>query len=416
MMREKGERRMGFYDDMYEIGPGRKKREPGLGRLIVTSITSAVIGGMVVLLLLPALSQSGYINTVQPPSALAANDTQNAALLPVTVSVDSATVRAVEKVGDSVVGVINIRRVTNFWTEETRSVESGEGSGVIYEKSNGKARIITNYHVIAGAERVEVSLPNGSKVGAKVLGADEFTDLAVLEIDGSEVTTVAELGDSSSLKVGEPAIAIGNPLGMKFSRTVTQGIVSSLNRSMPLDLNNDGQTDWELDVIQTDAAINPGNSGGALVNIHGQVIGINTLKIAREDVEGLGFAIPINDVKKIAQELAKNGKLQRAYFGIEPRDLTNVPRYHWKETLHLPDEVKAGIVIMAIGEFTPAYKAGLRQYDVIVKLDNQEIQNSAQLRKFLTLNKRPGDTVQVTYYRDGFKKTATVKLGSNPGN
>lgn len=400
---------MGFYDDMYQMET-KKEKQKGAGRLILTSVTSAVIGGLVVLLMLPTLSSTGYMSAIQPNTALALDETSGTTLQPVSLSVDTATVRAVAKVENAVVGIINIQQANNIWTDETTSQEKGEGSGVIFEKKNGKAHIITNYHVIDGAQQIQVSLPSGEKVDAKILGADQLTDLAVLEIDGSKVTQVAELGDSSTLKVGEPAIAIGNPLGLKFSRTVTQGIVSSLNRSMPVDVNNDNQTDWELDVLQTDAAINPGNSGGALVNIYGQVIGINSMKISSEGVEGLGFAIPINDVKKITDQLMKDGKLKRAYIGIAPRDLTNVPRYHWKETLHLPDDVNSGVVVMDLSQFAPAYKAGLRQYDVITKLDNQDIENSAQLRKYLTLNKKPGDTVTVTFYRDGFKKTASVKL------
>jgi serine protease Do len=402
---------MGFYDDLYQV-ERKKRREPGFGRLIITSITSAVIGGMVVLLMLPTLSKSGYISMVEPNTANAA--TNPAAKLfaqPISVDVNTATVQAVEKVENAVVGVINIRRFKNWFNNE-ESVREGEGSGVIFLKKNGKAYIITNYHVIDNAEKVEVALPSGDKVDAKIIGADIYTDMAVLEIDGSKVTTVAELGDSDALKVGEPAIAIGNPLGLKFSRTVTQGIISSLDRSMPMDFDEDGQNDWELDVLQTDAAINPGNSGGALVNIHGQVIGINTLKIAKEGVEGLGFAIPINDVKKIVEQLMQYGELKRAYIGVQPYDLVNVPRYHWKETLHLPNDVKAGVVVMnEVDKFSPAGKAGLRQYDVIVKLDREEITSGAQLRKYLTLNKKPGETVEVTFYRDGFKKTVKVQLG-----
>lgn len=402
---------MGFYDDMYQV-EAKKQKQKGAGRLILTSVTSAVIGGLVVLMMLPTLSSSGYLSAVQPNTALALNETSSNTLQPVSLNVDTATVRAVAKVENAVVGIINIQRVNNIWTAEETSEEKGEGSGVIFEKKNGKAHIITNYHVIDGAQQLQVSLSTGEKVDAKVLGYDQLTDLAVLEIDGSKVTQIAELGDSSTLKVGEPAIAIGNPLGLKFSRTVTQGIVSSLNRSMPIDINNDNETDWELDVLQTDAAINPGNSGGALVNIYGQVIGINSMKISSAGVEGLGFAIPINDVKKITEQLMSDGKLKRGYIGIGPRDLVNVPRYHWKETLKLPEEVNSGVVVMDLSEFGPAFKSGLRQYDVITKLDNQDIENSAQLRKYLTLNKKPGETVVVTYYRDGFKKTATVKLGN----
>ncbi|WP_139492470.1 S1C family serine protease [Brevibacillus dissolubilis] len=405
---------MGFYDDIYEVNQSKKRREPGMGRLIMTSITSAVVGGMLVLAAVPMLTQAGYIKAMQPNTAEAATDPKLVgSLQPVTLNVDTGVVRAVEKVENAIVGITNIQRVNNIWTQESGSVTSGEGSGVIYEKVNGKAHIITNYHVIEGAERLEISLPGGDKVDAKVLGYDQLTDLAVLEIDAAKVKAVAELGDSKSLKVGEPAIAIGNPLGMRFSRTVTQGIISSLERSMPIDVDNNGQTDWELDVLQTDAAINPGNSGGALVNIQGQVIGINTLKISREGVEGLGFAIPINDVKNIVERLEKDGYLKRAYMGITPRDLTSVPRYAWTEELRLPSEVKSGVIAWNVSELSPASRGGLRQYDVITALDGKEVTGSAQLLKYLTINKKPGDSVEVTFYRDGFKKTIKVTLGES---
>jgi len=406
---------MGFYDDLTHV-ERKHRRGASVGRTIVTSVTSAVIGGMVVLLTLPTLSNAGYINIVKPSSQnVMSNPTANLFATPVSVKVETGTVDAVKKVENAVVGVINIGRTRSNWMANAQDVEQGEGSGVIFEKKGEKAHIITNYHVIDQAQKLEVALPTGEKVEAKILGADMYADLAVLEIDGSKVTAVAELGDSSTLQVGEPAIAIGNPLGMKFSRTVTQGIISSLERSMPMDFDENGQDDWELDVLQTDAAINPGNSGGALVNIQGQVIGINTLKISKEGVEGLGFALPINDVKTIVGELMEKGKLERAYLGVQPFDLTNVPRYNWKETLNLPDEVTAGVVIQnEVARFSPAGVAGLKQYDVIVKLDGKDINTGAQLRKFLTLNEKPGDSVEVTYYHDGLKKTAVVKLTKAP--
>ncbi|QDS36940.1 S1C family serine protease [Brevibacillus brevis] len=408
---------MGFYDDLTHV-ERKKQRGSNIGRMVVTSVTSAVIGGMVVLLTLPTLSNAGYINMVKPgtENALSSNaSSSNPFAKPVSVSVGSGTVDAVKKVENAIVGVINIGQRRNSWMQNAMDVEQGQGSGVIFEKKGGKAYIVTNYHVIDKAQKLEVALPTGEKVSAKVVGADGYTDLAVLEIDGSKVTDVAEFGDSSTLQVGEPAIAIGNPLGMQFSRTVTQGIISSKERSMPMDINEDGQDDWELDVIQTDAAINPGNSGGALVNIEGQVIGINTLKISKAGVEGLGFALPINDVKVIVDQLMEKGTLSRSYLGVQPLDLANVPRYEWKETLNLPDNVNAGVVVQTeVGKFSPAGEAGLRQFDVIVKLDDKNISNSAQLRKYLTMSKKPGDTMEVTYYRDGIQKTAKVKLTTPP--
>ncbi|MFF0830270.1 S1C family serine protease [Brevibacillus sp. NPDC003359] len=408
---------MGFYDDLTHV-ERKKQRGSGIGRMVVTSVTSAVIGGMVVLLTLPTLSNAGYINMVQPgtENVLSSNaSSSNPFAKPVSVSVGSGTVDAVKKVENAIVGVINIGQRRNSWMQNSMDVEQGQGSGVIFEKKGGKAYIVTNYHVIDKAQKLEVALPTGEKVSAKVVGADGYTDLAVLEIDGSKVTDVAEFGDSSTLQVGEPAIAIGNPLGMQFSRTVTQGIISSKERSMPMDINEDGQDDWELDVIQTDAAINPGNSGGALVNIEGQVIGINTLKISKAGVEGLGFALPSNDVKVTVDQLMEKGKLERSYLGVQPLDLANVPRYEWKETLNLPDNVNAGVVVQTeVGKFSPAGEAGLRQFDVIVKLDDKNISNSAQLRKYLTMSKKPGDTMDITYYRDGIQKTAKVKLTAPP--
>ncbi|WP_409176453.1 S1C family serine protease [Brevibacillus fortis] len=409
---------MGFYDDLTHV-ERKKQRGSNIGRMVVTSVTSAVIGGMVVLLTLPTLSNAGYINMVKPSTenALSSSNSSASSLFakPVSVSVGSGTVDAVKKVENAIVGVINIGQRRNSWMQNSMDVEQGQGSGVIFEKKGGKAYIVTNYHVIDKAQKLEVALPTGEKVPAKVVGADGYNDLAVLEIDASKVTDVAEFGDSSTLQVGEPAIAIGNPLGMQFSRTVTQGIISSKERSMPMDFNEDGQDDWELDVIQTDAAINPGNSGGALVNIEGQVIGINTLKISKAGVEGLGFALPINDVKVIVDQLMEKGTLERSYLGVQPLDLANVPRYEWKETLNLPDNVNAGVVVQTeVGKFSPAGEAGLRQFDVIVKLDNKDISNSAQLRKYLMMNKKPGDTMDVTYYRDGIQKTAKVKLTAPP--
>ncbi|WP_429844362.1 S1C family serine protease [Brevibacillus sp. FIR094] len=408
---------MGFYDDLTHV-ERKKQRGSNIGRMVVTSVTSAVIGGMVVLLTLPTLSNAGYINMVKPgaENAISSNaSSSNPFVKPVSVSVGSGTVDAVKKVENAIVGVINIGQRRSSWMQNSMDVEQGQGSGVIFEKKGGKAYIVTNYHVIDKAQKLEIALPTGEKVPAKVVGADGYTDLAVLEIDASKVTDVAEFGDSSTLQVGEPAIAIGNPLGMQFSRTVTQGIISSKERSMPMDFNEDGQDDWELDVIQTDAAINPGNSGGALVNIEGQVIGINTLKISKAGVEGLGFALPINDVKVIVDQLMAKGTLERSYLGVQPLDLANVPRYEWKETLNLPEQVQSGVVVQTeVGKFSPAGQAGLRQFDVIIKLDDKNISTSAQLRKYLTMNKKPGDTMDVTYYRDGIQKTAKVKLTAPP--
>lgn len=409
---------MGFYDD-FDDYKYQSKRSYGRGSLIFTSLISAVIGGLIALLLFPVVAPdsqgTGYSSSSSgsgtPVNAPSTNGDSSMTSAQYQVSVSSAVTEAVAKVEGAVVGVINIGEVRDFFSNQSRTVERGTGSGVVFEKKNGKAFVVTNLHVIDGARTVEVSLPNGDRVPAKLVGSDEITDLAVLEIDDEGVDTVAEFGSSSSLRVGEPAIAIGNPLGLKFSRSVTQGIISSVERTVPMDLNGDGSPEWELDVIQTDAAINPGNSGGALINISGQVIGINSLKISQSGVEGLGFAIPSDDVVPIIRDLTQYGEVQRPYIGIQPVDLKQVPSQYWKDPLQVPEDVHEGVVVYEVVRFGPADKAGLKKYDVIVKLDDQPVGSSAALRKYMYNHKEDGDTVRVTLYREGKLQTVDVTLG-----
>jgi serine protease Do len=403
---------MGYYEDDFD--PKRRNRRGGPSGFI-TGLIGAIIGGLVVLMLAPTMIKSGYLPMPGPQTASPAPQTapQQGGTGPVShynVDVNSSIVNAVKKTENAVVGVINLQQSQDFWGKSNDPVEKGTGSGIIFRRANGKAYIVTNNHVIENASQVEVSLQTGQqRVKAQIVGADPLTDLAVLEIDGTNVQQVAEFGDSNKLQVGEPAIAIGNPMGLKFSRTVTEGIISSTERTMPVDLNGDGQTDYEENVIQTDAAINPGNSGGALINAAGQVIGINSLKIAQTGVEGLGFAIPIDDASRVIDDLIQYHSVQRPYIGIDPVDLQQISPDEWKSTLHIPDNVQSGVVVRSIVPYGPAQKGGIKQYDVIVKLDNQSIENSAQLRKYI-FTKRVGDKVTVTYYRGAVQKTATVTL------
>lgn len=407
---------LGFYDDLdFDQKKKKKKRNSFPG--FMNSLISALIGGLIVVLLLPTILNTGLIN-INPNQS---TNNNNSSIPPIngnnlsqiSVNVNSGIVQAVEKVKPAVVGVINIQKQASFWTRETKDAVAAEGSGVVFEKRNGKAYIVTNHHVIKNASSVEVALANGDRVPAKLLGSDELTDLAVISIDAKYANAVAKLGESTNLKPGEPAIAIGNPLGTEFSQTVTVGVISSNNRSITKDLNNDGKTDYETEVIQTDAAINPGNSGGALVDIAGEVIGINSAKIAETGVEGLGFAIPISNAKPIIDQLIENGKVKRAYMGIGPYDVQNVSQ-EGRIQLKLPNEVNGGVVLVSVEDFGPAAIAGLKQYDVIVKLDDQQIKNSADLRNYLYHNKQVGDKMKVTFYRDGKVKTLTMTLSDFP--
>ncbi|MGN8647726.1 S1C family serine protease [Gracilibacillus sp. HCP3S3_G5_1] len=321
---------------------------------------------------------------------------------PTTNSIGSA----VEKVSDAVVGVSNIQQIS-LWEEADAA---GTGSGVIYKNDDEYAYIVTNNHVVEGAQQVEVILTNGEHVEANVLGTDALTDLAVLRIPNDQVNMVAELGSSDQLSVGDTAIAIGNPLGQEFAGSVTQGIISGLDRAVDIDLNNDRQPDWTINVIQTDAAINPGNSGGALINSDGQVIGINSMKIAQSQVEGIGFAIPIDDAKPIIEQLETGNDVVRPFIGISAVDLATVPTRHVQETLQLDEGIEHGIVIAQVEPNSPAEEAGLQQYDVVTKIDDKEIESMLDLKKYLYTETEVGDEVTITFYREGNLQTATLIL------
>ncbi|GAA5346704.1 serine protease Do [Planifilum fimeticola] len=390
---------MGYYDDHTET------RGRGRSSLLFTSLISAVIGGLIVLLLSPVLSRAGF-----PPASPGGEAPDNSFTEKKSISVDVTTdiTKAVERVQPAVVGVVNLQRDNPFQPE---ALQRGTGSGIIFDKGNGKARIVTNHHVIAGADHVQVVISGGDdakQVTAKVLGSDDISDLAVLEIPDKHVKTVANFGNSDAIKAGEPAIAIGNPLGLEFSQSVTVGVISSPKRSI------DVAESMSMDVIQTDAAINPGNSGGALVNAAGQVIGINSLKIAEQGVEGLGFAIPVNDAQPIINDLIRHGRVLRPYLGITLMDLQAIPQEYWSTELNLPSSVTAGVVVRDVMSGTSAAKAGLRSRDVIVALDDQPIRSGSELRKYLYKEKKIGDEIRITFYRNGSKETATTTLTQQP--
>jgi serine protease Do len=309
----------------------------------------------------------------------------------VSLETTSAIVHAVNQVKPAIVGIVNIGKAANPLTNEMVPRKQGMGSGVLFDASG---LIVTNHHVVAGASAIEAVLSSGKRIQARLVGADPLTDLAVLRVPAGEIANVrpAVFGDSSTLQPGEPAIAIGNPLGLE--QTVTVGVISATKRMLPL-TNSQGEEIWEQDVIQTDAAINPGNSGGALCNIGGQVIGINSEKIASRGVEGLGFAIPSNEVKRIVGDLVRHGKVIRPGIGIKGRSLEEIPEPYRPEA-----PVESGVFVIEVN--AQAHAAGLKPGDVIVALDGQPVRTILDLRKQL-FAKKPGDTVTVTLYRGARK-------------
>ncbi|HZG59108.1 MAG TPA: trypsin-like peptidase domain-containing protein [Anoxybacillus sp.] len=400
---------MGYYDDHYQ--QYQQKQKGNRGGIFLAALVGAILGALLIIFSIPTLLKWNvlpYDVAITEDGNEAKEDTSRQPAVQKSIAVDvvSQVTKAVDKVSDAVVGVVNIQE-SDFWSQ---GGEAGTGSGVIYKKANGKAFVVTNHHVVENASQVEVSLKDGTRVPAKVLGSDIWTDLAVLEIDAKHVKKVAEFGNSDAVKPGEPVIAIGNPLGLQFAGSVTQGIISGTNRTIEIDLDQDGVPDWNAEVLQTDAAINPGNSGGALVNIDGQVIGINSMKIAQQAVEGIGLAIPINFAQPVIADLEKYGQVRRPYMGVELRSLSDISSYHLQETLHLPKDVTEGVAIVQVVPMSPAAQAGLKQFDVIVALDDKPIRNVIELRKYLYTEKSIGDKMKVTFYREGKKQTVTMKL------
>ena len=340
------------------------------------------------------------------------------------------TVNAISKAKDAVVSVVNYQTNSNNLdsilggnsknksnnNSNSNNSNSGDlktastGSGVIYKKTGNTAYVVTNNHVVKGAKKLAVILSDGTNVSAEVVGTDVWTDLAVLKINGDNVTTTMDFANSDDIAVGETAFAIGSPLDLSFSNTVTKGIVSAVNRQIPMDIDGDGTVDWNQTVIQTDAAINPGNSGGALINNEGKLIGINESKIAKAtsnvSAEGIGFGIPSNEVKLITEQLEKSGKVVRPAMGVQLVSVNTIANDTVKSQLKY--EGKQGVVVRSVESGTPAAKAGLEKYDVITKLNDTEVKDVAAVRKFLFEKAKIGDTVKVTYYREGKEKIAEI--------
>jgi len=358
----------------------------------------------------------GTFTTLQLSQKQNSGTTTTTTVSKTSVKNENSTTQAVDKVKDAVVSVITYSSNSQnslLGPDETDTDTNAEqvyseGSGVIYKKEGDTAYLVTNTHVINGAKKVDIRLADGTKVPGEIVGSDTYSDIAVVKIAADKVTTVAEFGDSSQLTVGETAIAIGSPLGSEYANTVTQGIVSSLNRNVSLK-SEDGQA-ISTNAIQTDTAINPGNSGGPLINIQGQVIGITSSKIASNggtSVEGLGFAIPANDVINIIKQLEKDGKVTRPALGIHMVNLSNLSTTDLQK-LKLPGNVTSGVAVRSVQKNMPA-NGHLQQYDVITKIDDKAISSTTELQSAL-YSHSIGDSMTVTYYRDGKEETTTIKL------
>lgn len=381
-----------------------KQSKRGWG--FIQMIIAGIIGS---LLTLGIVTQTDFLVQNEPSSDVQEVGKETSSSKPTKVSTNDMDLSdIIEQSTEAIVGITNFgEQQQSPFQPETGEIEQGTGSGVIYDVTDKEAYIITNHHVIDGANKVSVSLYDGETVEAKLVGTDPLTDTAVIKIKGKYDITPLQFGDSDAVRSGESVIAIGNPLGLELSRTVTQGIISAVDRSINVQT---AAGEWELDVIQTDAAINPGNSGGALINSQGELIGINSLKIASNNVEGLGFAIPSNDVESIVKQLRDNGQVERAYLGVGLQDIRTLPSFYMPS---LPDDIKAGALVMSVDSSSAAGKAGLQEEDVIVKMNDYEIESDKDVRKFLYKEAEIGDDITLTIYRDNKKETVKLTLTSN---
>ncbi|HLR59260.1 MAG TPA: S1C family serine protease [Pseudogracilibacillus sp.] len=392
--------------DSYKKEIASLKKHQKSKRGLLFHITTGVVGGIVAALIVIVLLTTNLIpisdlNTTSENPLNQNTETMSNDLIDESKLKDTP----INEVSKAVVGIKNISQ-EDPWTG---TQEGGTGSGIIYKQENNKAYVVTNNHVIQDAKDIEVELSNEKVVQAKLLGTDPLTDLAVLEMDDSDIEAVAEFSDSEKLEVGETVIAIGNPLGSEFAGSVTKGIISGLDRSVPVDTNGDQQPDWVTEVLQTDAAINPGNSGGALVNTKGQVIGINSMKVAQQSVEGIGLAIPSNTAQPIIKDLEENGEVTRPTLGIATAPLDQVPPEVQNE-IDLPKDVQAGMVIANVDSDSPAEKAGLKKFDVITKIDDQEITSIVDIKVALYTDAQPNEKVTVEFVRDGQKESKELTL------
>ncbi|WP_353094787.1 trypsin-like peptidase domain-containing protein [Tissierella praeacuta] len=379
-------------EDIYMYRSSEEKKEPkkksfrgSVVSYIALALVASLVGGI----------SSSYIGPNLYGRVLPSPKNTQYAATPVNITTNddiNAVSAVAKKAMSSVVGITSVEIQQFFFSQQ--EVE-GVGSGVIID-SNGY--ILTNSHVVGdgNAKSINVLFENGDKKEGKVLWNDSTLDLAVVKVEATGLP-VATLGDSDKLEVGEIAVAIGNPLGLEFQRSVTSGIISGLSRTIQVESNNVIE-----DLIQTDASINPGNSGGPLLNSKGEVIGINTAKI--KSAEGLGFSIPINKAKVIVEEVVKNGTYKTIYMGIKG---VSVEEYQYRLGINLGTE--KGIILIEVGSNTPAAKAGLINGDIIVKIDDVETSNMNELKKALYKYKQ-GDKAKLTVIRNNTEQKIDIEF------
>lgn len=320
----------------------------------------------------------------------------------ITLKEDESITDSISKIYDAVVVIEGYKQEKMIST----------GTGFIYKKDNNNAYIMTNHHVVSTCDKLKVVLSDKTELDATLSGSEAYSDIAVLKIKADKIKQIANIGKSEELKIGDTLFAIGSPEGADYAGTVTKGILSGKDRLVEVSLNNSQTSDYYMKVLQTDVAINPGNSGGPLCNIKGEIIGVTNMKLVDSTVEGMGFAIPIEDALYYSQTLEKGSKVKRPYVGISMIDISN-SYYLWEQRINIPSNIKSGVAIVEVSNNSPAAKANLKKGDIIIKIDNKKISSLAEFRYELYKHS-VGDTITISYIRNNKEKKVKITLESNP--
>ncbi|PNZ29773.1 serine protease [Staphylococcus rostri] len=387
------------YRQSYQTPPPKKS---GVLRTILIALVAGLIGGLIAFAAVSGFSKLTDSSGQSGANVNVAENDKGGNLLDGKSKNYQSVNEMIQDKSPSIVGVINEQKAESLEDllrgKSTSAEPSGIGSGVIYQRTQNEAYIVTNNHVIEGASSIKVQLHNSKQVSAELVGTDSLTDIAVLKIKNRNDIKAIDFADSSKVKTGDSVFAMGNPLGLEFANTVTSGIISASERTIDAETSAGSN---KVTVLQTDAAINPGNSGGALVDINGNLVGINSMKISAPQVEGIGFAIPSNEVKLVIEQLVKNGEVKRPSVGIGMLNVSDIPASYQKQF-----KVDSGVYVAEVQRSQIDLKRG----DIITKVDDQDVENDSDLRSYLYKNKKPGDSVTFTIIRDGKSQKVNVSL------
>lgn len=360
-------------------------------KTIFLIIFSFVMGGIIMFALLKWTPLVSQILGSTGETVVTRNDTQ--------VYEKNSLAPAVDKVYNAVAMVSAYQKETLAST----------GSAFVYKTDNKYGYLLTNYHVVEGADSIKITTEDDKEADAELLGGDEYLDLAVLKVDKSNISMVANIGTSEKMHLGDTVFTVGTPMGEEYRGTVTSGILSGKDRMVSVSVSNSSSNDWIMRVLQFDASINPGNSGGPLLNSNGEVIGICSLKLVDDQIEGMGFAIPIEYAMNHIESLEKGKDISWPILGVSMINASDTAGLY-RNQINIDRNITEGVVVVQAEKGSGAYDAGLTTGDVIIKLDGKKVKDSAYLRYELYQH-QAGDTIKVTYIRNGKENTVEIKLG-----